>query len=226
MTTESAPAKPDLHGGAMHIPRSRGALSGITLIILGAWAAIIPFIGPLFHYSYTPAKAWDWTAARGWLEVLPGVVALVAGVLILMSTNRVTAVFAGWLGVAAGVWLVIGRDMAAWLHLGNPGTPASSHGFLAMLESIGLFSGIGAAIAVVAAVAVGRLSVRSVRDVRAAQRLERRRDKERSKISDSAYEAGRRDEARTHEHDGAVTEKTSEGATAADETDYHGEHTR
>lgn len=202
--------KPNTRGGAVHIPRSRGAVSGVALIILGAWAAIIPFIGPLFSYGYTPNTAWTWTAARGWLEVLPGVVALVAGVALLVSANRVTASVAGWFGVAAGVWLVIGRDLAAWLHLGNPGVPASLHPSLRSLEAIGLFSGVGAAIAVIAAVAVGRLSIRSVRDMRVAQRHERRDEKRRSKISDAAYEAGRRDEAR-REHDvpagGVVTEE-------------------
>jgi hypothetical protein len=63
--------QPDLHGGRVHIPRSRGALSGFLLVILGAWTAVIPFIGPWFSYAYTPNTSWTWTAARGWLQVLP-----------------------------------------------------------------------------------------------------------------------------------------------------------
>jgi len=194
-------SKPDLHGGTVHIPRSRGALSGLLLVILGAWAAIIPFIGPLFSYGYTPDKAWTWTAARGWLEVLPGAVAVVGGTVLLMSANRVTASLGAWLGIAAGIWLVIGRDLAAWLHIGTPGQPASSHQFLAMLESLGLFSGIGAAILLFAATALGRLSIRSIRDVRVAQRRERKDEAQQQKLSDSAYAAGRRDEAAAHHYD-------------------------
>jgi hypothetical protein len=53
------------------IPRSRGAVIGLLLVILGVWGALIPFIGPNFDFAYTPGQAW--TAARGWLEVLPGV---------------------------------------------------------------------------------------------------------------------------------------------------------
>lgn len=197
--TTAPETTPDLRGGAVRIPRTRGALSGVLLIILGAWAAIIPFVGPLFSYAYTPNKSWDWTAPRGWLEVLPGVVALVAGIVLLVSANRVTASIAGWLGIAAGGWLVIGRDVAAWWHIGSPGVPASSSHFLAALESLGMFSGVGGLILLIAAIAVGRLSIRSVRDVRVAQKQERKAERRRRSISESAYAAGRRDEAAERE---------------------------
>ena len=61
-----------VRGGRMQIPPSRGAVSGFLLILLGAWGALIPFIGPYFNFAYTPDQEWTWTAARGWLEVLPG----------------------------------------------------------------------------------------------------------------------------------------------------------
>lgn len=241
--SEHSDAKPDLHGGLVHIPRSRGALSGVLLIVFGAWAGIIPFLGPLFSYAYTPKQAWAWTAARGWLEVLPGAVSLVAGIIVLVSANRVTASVAAWLAVASGIWLVVGRDVAGWLHIGSPGQPASSSPFLAALESLGLFSGIGALIVLVGALALGRLSIRSVRDVRVAQRHERKTEGQRRKLTDSAYRAGRRDEAAAHnsgasepgtedhppQHRNAVTallhrehrtqpaDRDTSGATAADD---------
>ena len=40
--------------GSLHMPRSRGAVSGLLLIILGVWGALIPFVGPYFHFAYTP----------------------------------------------------------------------------------------------------------------------------------------------------------------------------
>jgi hypothetical protein len=45
-----------------------GALGGV---VLGAWAALVPFIGPYFDFAYTPAmnEAWMWTAERGYMEV-------------------------------------------------------------------------------------------------------------------------------------------------------------
>ena len=47
--------------GTLHMPRSRGAVSGLLLIILGAWGALVPFIGPYFHFAYTPGQPWVWS---------------------------------------------------------------------------------------------------------------------------------------------------------------------
>ena len=54
-------------GGRMRMPRSRGAASGLLLILLGAWGALIPFIGPMFDFAFSPDQAWAWTTGRGWL---------------------------------------------------------------------------------------------------------------------------------------------------------------
>ena len=67
--------------GTLHMPRSRGAVSGLLLILLGAWGALIPFIGPYFHFAYSPDQAWAWSTARAWLEVFPGVTAALGGFL-------------------------------------------------------------------------------------------------------------------------------------------------
>src|SRR5947209_16715903 len=97
-------------GRTMRLPRSRGAVCGVLLILLGAWAALAPFVGPYFHFAYSPhpRQTWHWTAARGWYEVLPGGVAVFAGLVLLVTTHRVIAVFAAWLAALAGGWLVIG----------------------------------------------------------------------------------------------------------------------
>src|SRR5262249_27517549 len=62
--------------GTLRVRRSRGALSGLLLMLLGIWGALIPFIGPYFNYAYTPDRAWQATSGRMWLEVLPGAVTL------------------------------------------------------------------------------------------------------------------------------------------------------
>ena len=79
-------------GGRLQMPRSRGAASGFLLILLGAWGALIPFVGPRFDFAFTPDQEWIWTTARGWLEVLPGAATALGGLLLLMSRNRVTAI--------------------------------------------------------------------------------------------------------------------------------------
>ena len=141
--------------GVLHVPRSRGALSGVLLVLLGAWGALIAFIGPYFDYSYRSDATWDWTSQRGWLEVLPGVVTMVGGLVLLRSGTRIGASLGAWLGVAGSV--------------GQP--TASSEGGRAAAE-LGYFSLLGAAIILVAGFALGRLSIVAARDVRGAERSE------------------------------------------------------
>ena len=83
----------DTRAGRLSIPRSRGAASGFLLIVLGLWGALIPFVGPYFNFAYDPDTPWTWTTGRGWLEVLPGVLTVLGGLLLLMSRNRATAMW-------------------------------------------------------------------------------------------------------------------------------------
>jgi hypothetical protein len=85
MTNREAARPP----GRLWIRRTRGAGSGILLVFLGAWGALIPFIGLYFSLTFTPDGAWTWSAGRGWLEVLPGAAAL-GGLLLQGSGNRAT----------------------------------------------------------------------------------------------------------------------------------------
>jgi hypothetical protein len=154
----------------MEIARSRGAASGFLLILLGAWGALIPFVGPYFNFAYDPGVAWVWTAARGWLEVLPGAVTVLGGLLLLMSRNRATAMLGGWLAVVAGAWFVVGRMFASPLRLGDFGSPVSNTMTGQLAIELAFFGGLGALIIFFGAMALGRVSVRSLRDVRYAQR--------------------------------------------------------
>jgi hypothetical protein len=140
-------------------------LSGLLLILLGAWGALIPFVGPNLDFAFTPDQAWLWTDARGWLEVLPGVVAAVGGLLLLVSGNRATAMLGGWLAVIAGAWFVVGRALSGPLGIGDVGAPAAVTDSKAAVLELAYFYGLGALIIFLGAAALGRVSVRSVRDV-------------------------------------------------------------
>ena len=195
-----------LHGGAVHIPRSRGAISGLLLIALGVWGALISLVGPAFNFGLSPDQAWHWTAARFWLEILPGAVTVFGGVLLLIGANRITTSAGAWLGVAGGVWFIIGTDLAGSLHIGSPGVPTASSQGLRELERLACFDGIGAIILFVAAVALGRLSVRSVRDVRAAQRREAEAEAEQRR--QEAYLESRRHDLEGDQDTGGEREPT------------------
>jgi hypothetical protein len=156
---------------ALWMPRSRGALSGLFLVILGAWGALIPFVGPHFNFAYTPDQDWAWSTARGWLEVLPGAATVVAGLLLIFSGNRITAMVGAWLAVLAGVWFVIGGDVAPMLRIGSAGDPIAATDRKRAALEVSYFSGLGALIVFVGAAAVARLAVRSASDVEALTRV-------------------------------------------------------
>ena len=148
--------------------RSRGAVTGPLLMLLGAWGALIPFFGHSFGYGFTPDNTWGWTEARGWLEVAPGCAAFLGGGLLTITGNRLSAMVGGWLAAAAGAWFVLGTVVNPWWSAGNIGAPTgtTSH---AVWERIGMFSGLGVVIVLFAAMALGRASVIGLRDVEAGR---------------------------------------------------------
>jgi hypothetical protein len=131
--------------------------SGVLLILLGAWGALVPFAGPYFRYAYTPDKAWSYTSGRFWLEILPGAAALLGGVLTAVSARRLLAGGGAILAALGGAWFAVGGILGpawsgAWM---NPGTPVGGTTMRA-LEQVGFFAGLGIVIAFIAAMALGR----------------------------------------------------------------------
>lgn len=141
----------------MRLPRTTGALAGVLIVVLGVWGALIPFVGPYFHYAFGNYDAWHYTSNRLWLDILPGVAAAVGGLLLLTSSRRTGGVLGGWLAVAAGAWFVIGPSASLlWHRAGNPiGAPTGSHVRQAV-ELLGYFYALGALIMALAAFAMGR----------------------------------------------------------------------
>jgi len=153
----------------LYMPRTRGALTGLLLILLGAWGALVPFFGPNIDWAYAADPAWTWTTAKGWLEVLPGAVTAVGGLLLLVSGNRASAMFGGWLAVFAGAWFVVGRAFASTLNIGDVGQPAASTDLKRALLEVTYFTGLGALIVFLGGAALARLAVRHARDVIATE---------------------------------------------------------
>jgi hypothetical protein len=157
--------------GMLRVSRSRGALSGVLLALLGIWGGLIPLVGPYVHYAYTPDHAWRFTAGRVWLEILPAAGTLIGGLVLLASRFRPMALLGASLAAASGAWFAVGNALAPlWTNTGAAqGFPVGGHLARAM-EQIGYFTGLGVAIVCVASVALGRLSLVSIRDANAAER--------------------------------------------------------
>src|SRR5215471_17685904 len=164
----------------MRVPRTRGAGSGLVLILLGAWGALIPFVGPYFHFAYPPDTAWAWTWGRFFLEIVPGVATALGGLILLISAFRPVAMFGAALAAAGGAWFVVGSLLGpvwtSYSTLGVPGgVPAALNagqptgGPLHMVaEHLSFFTALGVVIVFLAAVAFGRLAVVGTRDARLA----------------------------------------------------------
>jgi hypothetical protein len=162
----------------LQMRRSRGAASGFLLVLLGLWGALIPFIGPYFHYAFTPDTAWTYSTARLWLEILPGAAVFLGGILLMIATGRHVALFGAILAAAAGAWFTLGTILSPlWNnHVTLGGSPASSTQFMRIMEQLGFFSALGLVIMFVAAAAFGRImsvasGIRAVETAPAAETI-------------------------------------------------------
>jgi hypothetical protein len=147
---------------------NRGRTTGSLLLLLGAWGALVPFVGPYIGFAYTPDKAWAYTSGRLWLSVLPGAAAFVGGLLIT-GTDRGAGVGA-YLAALGGTWFVIGLPVTAFAITSaskpiSPGTPVAEHGAIfgpatmRFLEPLGFFYGLGVVIIFLAALTLGEVIV-------------------------------------------------------------------
>jgi hypothetical protein len=155
--------------GMLRVPRSRGALSGMLLVLLGAWGALIAFTGPYFRYAYSPDRAWTYTSGRLWLEILPGAATVLGGLIVLVAGTRPAALFGAWLAAMSGAWFVVGQTLSTlWTAGGAPaaGYPVGGTVTRAVAQ-VGFFTGLGAVIIFFAALALGRFTVVGVREATA-----------------------------------------------------------
>jgi hypothetical protein len=154
--------------GVLRVPRSRGALNGTLLVLLGAWGGLIAFIGPYFHYAYTPDKAWTYTTGRLWLEIVPAAGTILGGLILSTSASRPSAIFGAWLAALSGAWFALGGLFSTLWSIGGTGQPVGDK-LHRVVEQIGFFTGLGVVIVFLAAVALGRLTVIGARERLAAE---------------------------------------------------------
>jgi hypothetical protein len=91
-------------------------LLAVAMLLVGGWAAIVPYAGPQFGFGWGDGGAWQWTFDRAMMNLVPGAVALVAGLLMLFGLpgggrRRGLAGLAGLLTIASGAWLVLGSGI-------------------------------------------------------------------------------------------------------------------
>jgi hypothetical protein len=174
--------------GKLRVPRSRGALSGALLVLLGLWGGLIAFVGPYFHFAYTPGTAWTYTSGRLWLEILPGAATALGGLILLGSRVRPVAMFGAWVAALGGAWFAVGRVLSpVWNAHGTValGTPIGGTVTRALVE-LSYFTGLGVIIVFLAALSLGRLTVVGVRDARLSERAAERSAEEDAAVTEPA----------------------------------------
>ncbi|HVT64586.1 MAG TPA: hypothetical protein VHD81_05490 [Mycobacteriales bacterium] len=149
------------------MPRRRGTVAGLLLMLLGAWGALIPFFGHAFGFGYSPSNTWSWTAARGWLEVLPGAAAFLGGALLTATADRASAMSGALIAAAGGAWFVLGTTLSPLWNVGYIGNPVGDS-TQAVWERVGMFTGVGLLILFLAAMALGRISLSGRRELAAS----------------------------------------------------------
>ena len=159
--------------GEERIPRSRGGVCGALLILFGLWGGLAPFVGPYFHFGYTPDSAWSYNSGRLYYSIIPGAVALLAGVLITLTRNRALAIVGGVLAAVGGAWFAVGSGFVTevlkrTVSVGGPiltgVSGAHAVGLRSYLESMALFTGLGVLIVLLGAIAMGRFSLVTAAD--------------------------------------------------------------
>lgn len=138
-------------------------LTAIGIILVGAWGGIVPYVGPLFGFSGNGGPAWQWTESHALLSLLPGAVAVVAGLVILGAAAprtgegkaRFSLSFLGTLTAACGGWFAVGSF--AWLVL-RPGAGAyfaTSPAYTTLMHELGYAVGPGLVLALFGGIVLG-----------------------------------------------------------------------
>jgi hypothetical protein len=101
--------------GAASVPyRVSIETAGLFTLVLGAWVAFVPFVGPLFDFSADGTSSWTWSLSHSLLFLVPGAVAFVAALMIIVEGISVGPARHAVLGVAGmivavcGAWIVVG----------------------------------------------------------------------------------------------------------------------
>ncbi len=131
---------------------------GIALVLVGAFGALVPFVGPLFGYTMgSNTEPWVITELRVTLQLIPGLVAILGGSIMVAGGSR--ARLGAVLALLGGIWFTVGMEIwPAWS--GSDGMMMGAN-WRTIASSLGYHDGTGVVIIVVAAYGLGAISAHS-----------------------------------------------------------------
>jgi hypothetical protein len=140
------------------VPKASLHTAGLLTLLVGAWAALVPFVGPLFGYSGDGAGSWHWSLGHALLFVVPGAAAFLAGIATMAGAargRRGLVAAAGIVAVLSGAWLIVGP--LAWPVLEGTSVFTTAASDLQKLTYwIGYSLGPGALLVALGAFTIGR----------------------------------------------------------------------
>ncbi|KAB2342668.1 hypothetical protein [Actinomadura rudentiformis] len=152
--------------GTMHVPRTRGVLSGVLLVLLGLWGGLLPFVGPYADFGFAPDDPWVYDTDRLQLSIAPAIAVGLGGLIVLISANRAFAMFGAWIAVLGGAWFAVGGLVATLWDVEGVGAPLGTSEGRQLAEQLAGFTGLGVVAVFLAALALGRFAVVGVKEAR------------------------------------------------------------
>jgi hypothetical protein len=141
------------------------ALIGLLTIAIGAWGAIVPYIGPTFGYRANGSASWVWAWQHSLLYLIPGAVAVATGLWMWAMAARTRAgagrlgsAFAGVVLLATGSWFALGPLVWPIFYSTPVFTPASP--LTNFLHQLGYNIGPGLVLATLAGMTLASAAVR------------------------------------------------------------------
>jgi hypothetical protein len=147
------------------MPRRRGTVIGVVLVLLGLWGGLSPLIGPWLGYHIDDEQAWTLTWDRLWLTTIPGAAVLVGGIVLFISKDRLSAAIGAWLAMAGGAWFVVGPSVSAlWSSTFSTNGIGRSNTTQRLVEQLASFYALGALVVALTSFALARVLIRSEHD--------------------------------------------------------------
>ena len=150
--------------GTMRVPRSRGALSGILLVLLGLWGGLLPFAGPYAGFGFTPDEPWVYDTDRLQLSVLPGAATVLGGLIVLLASGRALAMAGAVLAALGGAWFAVGGQVATLWNVPGVGAPLGLDEGRRLAEQLSGFTALGVIVVFLAALSLGRFTAGGFRE--------------------------------------------------------------
>ena len=135
---------------------------GFLLVALGAWGAIVPFVGPEFDYPFPAGSdvgSWEWSETAWQLSLLPGIGAVYGGLILLglVGSVRIAPALGALIALTSGAWFVLGSEFSRlWT---TPPPDGSGSDWMVIATNLGYHEGLGLAIVALSALALGMLAL-------------------------------------------------------------------